>query len=360
MADMRLAQGRLHDAMDTYEHALQVATEHSAVTLRGTADMHVGMSELHREWGDTDAALHHLQVSKDLGEHIGLRQNPYRWRVAMARIREAQGEQEEALDLINEADQLYVGDFSPDVRPVPALRARMWLRQGRVDEALGWTRTRGLSADDDLMYLREYEHITLARTLLSRSTVEQDERALQEALRLLDRLLVAADTGGRTGSIIEILILLALAHETRDDIPQALVPLERALSLARPEGYVRIFADEGSPMARLLSAASTRGIMQDYTGHLLAAVDSTLPVTRQTPSSGDGIPAQSLVDPLSPREREVLHLIAQGLSNHEIGDRLYLALSTVKGHNREIFGKLGVQRRTEAVARARKLGLLEA
>ena len=157
------------------------------------------------------------------------------------------------------------------------------------------------------------------------------------------------------GSEIEILVLQALAHQVQEDTSSALIPLERALTLAEPEGYVRVFVDEGMPMAHLLSAAAAQGIFPDYTGKLLAVFE-----TEQQESEGKNYrpPAQPLIEPLSQRELEVLQLIAQGLSNREISERLFLALNTVKGHNRKIFGKLEVQRRTEAVARARELGLL--
>ena len=169
MADIRLVQGRLGEAMRTYEQALQRASEQDGPVLRGTADMYVGMSEVHRERGDLQAATQQLLRSQELGEHNGLPQNPYRWRVAMARIRQAEGDLGGALDLLNEAERLYVGDFFPNVRPVPALKARVWIAQGRLGEALGWAHEQGLSADDDLSYLREFEHITLARMLLARS-----------------------------------------------------------------------------------------------------------------------------------------------------------------------------------------------
>jgi len=157
------------------------------------------------------------------------------------------------------------------------------------------------------------------------------------------------------GSEIEILVLQALAHQVQDDTSSALISLERAFTLADPEGYVRVFVDEGMPMAHLLSAAAAQGIMPDYTGKLLAVFE-----TEKQESEGKNYrpPAQPLIEPLSQRELEVLQLMALGLSNREISERLFLALSTVKGHNRRIFGKLGVQRRTEAVARGRELSLL--
>ena len=197
LADIRRTQGRLGEAMRTYEQALQLAAEPGGPVLRGTADMHVGMSEVCRERDDLAAATQHLLRSQELGEHIGLPQHPYRWRVAMARIREAEGDLDGALDLLNEAERLYVGDFFPNVRPVPALRARVWIAQGRLGEALGWVREQGLSVDDDLSYLREFEHITLARVLLARYQGERAEASIHEATRLLERLLSAADWGNR-------------------------------------------------------------------------------------------------------------------------------------------------------------------
>ena len=160
------------------------------------------------------------------------------------------------------------------------------------------------------------------------------------------------------GSVIEILVLQALADEVQGDIPSALVPLERALTLAEPEGYVRIFVDEGRPMAQLLSEAAAQGIMPDYTGRLLAAFEAEEHESEDELHLPPSLPAPSLTEPLSQRELEVLRLIAQGLSNREIGERLFLAVITVKGHNRNIFRKLQVRRRTEAVVRARELDLL--
>ncbi len=350
LADIRIAQGRLREAVRTYEQSLRIVEEHGGLVW-GTTDLYVGLSELHRERNDLEAATELLMRSKELGEHVGLPETRYRWYVAMARIKEAQGDLDAALDLLDEAERWHIESPDPDVRPIAALKARVRIRQGRLDEASDWARERGLSDRDDLAYLREFEHITLARVLIARYKNERKEHLVREAVGLLERLRRAAEEGERTGSVVEILVLQALAHEARDDLPHALAPLGRALKLAEPEGYVRAFVDEGAPMARLLSEAASRGITPGYTGRLLAAFDA------RERESEDEL-HQPLVEPLSPRELEVLRLIAQGLSNAEIGGRLFLALDTVKGHNRKIFGKLGVRSRTEAVARARKLGLL--
>jgi LuxR family maltose regulon positive regulatory protein len=339
VADLRIVFGRLREAMHTFEQALQLTPGKGGPVLRGTADMYVGLSALHRERNDLRVARDLLLRSQELGERAALPQNPYRWRVAMARVREAEGDLAAADDLLGEAERLYVGDFSPDVRPVAASRARVWVAQGRTAEALGWVRQQGLSTEDDLSYLREFEHITLARVLLARGDTEP-------ALALLQRLLGAAESGGRTGSVIEILLLQALAGERTG--ADALVPLVRALELAEPEGYVRLFLDEGPPMATLLDAAAERGLAVPYAHQLLACFGRR----------DDDPAAPPIVDPLSRRELDVLRLLATELSGPEIAREFVVSLHTVRTHTKNIYAKLGVNSRRAAVRRADELGLL--
>jgi LuxR family maltose regulon positive regulatory protein len=349
LADIRIAQGRLHEAMSTYERGLQLATEHGAPVLRGAADMHVGMSGVLRERNDLDAARQHLQSSRDLGEHLGLDQNPYRWRVAAARIREADGDLGGALDELHEAERLYVSDYFPNVRPIAALKARVSVAQGRLGEAEGWAREEGLAAGGDLSYIQEFGHVTLARLLLARSEQERDEHAMRAALNLLERLLRAADEGGRRGTVIEVLVLQALAHQARGDLRAALLPLDRAVRLAEPEGYVRIFVDEGSPMTALLEAAAKHRIVPDYVGRLLTACGP----------GGDRAPRkQALIEPLSERELEVLRLLGSELGGPDIARELVVSLHTVRTHTKNIYAKLAVNSRRAAVRRAEELDLL--
>jgi LuxR family maltose regulon positive regulatory protein len=349
LADLRIAQGRLREAMSTYQRGLRVATEKVPPALRGAADMHVGMSQLCYERNELDAAMQHLLTSRQLGEHAGLPQNRYRWRVAMARIRAAEGDLSGALDLLNEADRLYVSDFSPDVRPVPALRARVWVAQGRLGEALGWAGERGLSVEDDVSYLREFEHLTFARVLLARCQAERPPGSVHEVASLVERLLRAAEEEARTGSVLEILILQALAQQTQGDIPAALASLQRALTLAEPEGYVRTFVDEGPPLASLLRAAAKQGMARSYVGSLLAAFDTT----------EDRKPVkQGLIEPLSVRELHVLRLLGTDLGGPDIARELVVSLNTVRTHTKNIYAKLGVNNRRAAVRRAQELDLL--
>jgi LuxR family maltose regulon positive regulatory protein len=349
LADIRSTQGRLGEALRTLEQALQLAGEQGGPVLRGTADMYVGMSEIARERDDLRAATQLLLRSQELGEHTGLPQNRYRWRVAMARVRQAEGDLHGALDLLNEAERLYVSDFFPNVRPVPAVRARVWIAQGRLGEALGWAREQGLSVDDDLSYLREFEHITVARLLLARYQDERAQRLMHEAAGLLERLLPAAETGGRTGRVIEILVLRALAHQALGDTPAALAALERAMMLAEPEDYVRVFADEGPPMTSVLRAAAKQGTRRDYARRLLAAVGTTETGSRTT---------LALIDPLSERELDVLRLLGTELDGPAIARELIVSLNTMRTHTKNIYAKLAVTNRRAAVRRAAELGLL--
>jgi len=355
LADIRITQGRLDDAHRSYQGALELASaELRGPVMRGTPDMLVGLSQIAFERNDLAAAAALLGRVDELGEHLGLPQHPYRWRVARARLREAEGDLAGALELLDEAERVYVGDFSPNVRPVPAMRARLLVVQGRVAEALDWARERGLSADDDLTYLREYEHVTLARVLLRQHLAERSESARRAAYALLDRLRIAAEEGGRNGTLIEILALQALAGRAehgRRDGSRALVPLDRALRLAEPEGYVRVFVGEGAPMATLLGAVVQENASWPYPRRLLDAYDDA-----GRTSATDTNPA--LVEQLSARELDVLRLLASDLDGPAIARELVVSLNTVRTHTKNIYAKLGVNTRRAAVSRAGELRLL--
>jgi LuxR family maltose regulon positive regulatory protein len=360
LATIRITQGRLREAMSIYERGLRLATEQGGPTLavRGAVDLYVGMSELHFEHNELQTATHLLLRSKELGEFNGLRQNRYRWRVAMARIRQAQGDRDGALELLHEAEQMYMSDFSPDVRPIAALKAQVWIAQGRLDEALDWARRQGVSAEDDLSYLHEFEHLTLVRLLLAQSRSDPKDHSIREVLGLLERLRKAAEEGGRLGSVIEILVLQALAHQRQGDIPAALTALERALQLAEPEGYLRIFLAEGVRMAQLIREAAERGTMPNYTGKLLLAFDADPPGQEGEAPHSASPASSSLIEPLSQRELDILRLFKTELSGPEIARELVIALSTVRTHTKSIYSKLNVNSRRAAVKRAIELGLI--
>lgn len=349
LASVQITQGRLREAMNTYDRALKGVTSNGSTTLRGAGDMHVGMSELYRERNDLNTASHHVQQSQVLGELVGLPQNRYRQRVAMARIMEAQGDFDGAITLLDDAERVYANDLFPNVRPIAALKARIWTAQGNLSKALDWARDQRLSVEDDLNYLREFEHITLARVMLAQQMLDRSDRTASEVTGFLERLLHTATQGGRTGSIIEILILLALSHQTQGNPDTALGAIERALMLAEPEDYVRIFVDEGPAMAALLEKALQRGITPHYARQLLRTFGN---VTDRTPVK------QNLIEPLSDRELEVLRLLETDLDGPELARELTVSLNTLRTHTKNIYTKLGVNSRRAAVRRAEELGLL--
>ena len=356
LADIEMTQGNLGDAQHTFERALALAGPGGS-GLRGTADMHVGLSRVARERGDLAGAADHLRRADQLGESAGLPQNPYRWRVAMAHLRAAEGDPTAAVALLEEADRVYVGDFSPDVRPVAAARARLLAAAGDVPGGLDWARRRGISATDAPTYVREYEHITLARVLLAQQATAGSGRPLVEATGLLDRLLEAAETGGRTGSVIEILILRALALARAGEQEQALLSLERAARLAEPEGYVRVFADEGSPLAGMLQSLARHHRNWTFVRHLAAVTARPDNPAAAKPGSGPDRAGHELVDPLSSRELDVLRFLASDLDGPAIARELGVSLTTIRTHTQHIYARLGVGSRRAAVRRAHQLNL---
>jgi len=278
---------------------------------------------------------------------------------------------------------VYAGDFFPNVRPIPAMRARVRNMQGRESEALAWARGRGLGVDDDLAYLTEYEHITLAQALVAQGLRNRDDAApsdaalsdtaradtaLADAARLLARLRVAAEMGGRTGSVIEILVVESLAQQASGDPSAALVTLRRALTLARPEGYVRTFANVGEPLIGPLKALaktlSTDATLAGYVRQLLAAIDGAGDGRLSGGRRGDSAPGAGqdhnhlIIEPLSARELDVLRLLRSELTGPEIARQLFVSLNTVRTHTKSIFAKLGVNNRRAAVRIADELGLL--
>jgi LuxR family maltose regulon positive regulatory protein len=349
LADIRLSQGRLREALRIYERGLALANKQDGPVLRGAADMHVGISGILRERNDLHGAAQQLLQSGNLGEENGLPQNRHRSRVVMAAIRQAEGDLDAALELLIEAERLYFGDFSPDVRPVAALKARAWIAQGRLSDASEWVSEHGLSAGDELSYAHEFEHGTLARLLLAQGRRDRSDYLLDEAADLLGRLLEAAEEGGRKGSAVEILVAQALVRHARDDVAGALGSLACAVTLAEPEGYVRVFIDEGLPMATLLRLAGKQPNAPDYVRQLLAAIAST---------QGRAPVHQALIEPLSERELEVLRLLESDLDGPGMARELTVSLATVRTHTRNIYAKLGVNSRRAAVRRATELGLL--
>jgi len=342
-ADILITQGRLRDAMQVYQTALSLAAEHGAE--QHTAHHHLGLGLLHHEMGEDEPAAHHLQKAFELGRQTTIVEWMYRKSLAQAYLKESEGDLRSALEMLNDAQRFYVRTPIPNLRPVEAMQARIHIKQNHLNKAQAWAHQSGLSLQDKPIFLNEFGYLTFARIMLAEN---QNDQHFQTMLQMLESLLKQAESQNRLRSRIDILITQALAFSAKDSA-KALAALEQALTLAEPEGYLRLFVDEGKPMAELLSKFKSSRLQQ-YANRILAALTPSI-----HPSS---FSIQPLIDPLSDRELEVLRLIAQGLSNQEITQKLVVALSTVKGHNLRIFAKLQAKSRTEAVARARELGLI--
>ncbi len=342
LADIQVAQGRLHDATHTFESALREAER--ADVVRGTADMHVGLSEISIDRHTLADAAHHLQRSAELGDVGGLPQHAYRWRVATARLRHAEGDLTAALALLDEAEPVYNTDFSPPIRPIPALKARVRLALGDIASARRWAADRGLSPADELSYLREFEHITLARILLA----DRDPDAfLDDALMFLDRLLAAAEAGQRESSAIELLVLQALAHHAEGDLATASDAVQQALVRSERENLLQVFVAEGEPMAALLRAATLYDRAVDRAQVVLAAIAGGARTTPTASSAASSSPG--LVEDLTSRELDVLRLLRSDLGGPDIARELMVSLNTMRTHTKNIYMKLGVTNRREAV-----------
>jgi LuxR family maltose regulon positive regulatory protein len=357
LGEVQRARGNLDAALATYRQALEVAGESGQTAHTGMA--HVGLAQVLYERNELTAALDHATRGITLCRQLAFTPPLAAGLAVVARIRQAHGDAAGALEAMDEAGRL---ELSPQVipllNPVPSQRARLLLAQGYVQAAAQWTTAAGLSPDDEPDYPREPAYLVLARVLLA-----QDDP--DPALTLLQRLLGAAATQGRPGSIIEIQALRALALAACGDHTSALGALTEALTLARRPGYVRVLADEGAPMRALLGQLSAARPGQQHAarrtdpGYLAALLRACVQADAAPPPQGRSAAAPpGLVEPLTDRELEVLRLLAAGKSNQRIARELVVALDTVKKHVTHILGKLGAANRTEAAARARQLGLI--
>ena len=357
LGQVQRAQGRLDAAAGTYQQALEITAPPGRPALPGAGAAHVGLAEVAYQRGELDAALEQLTQGIPLCRQFVFTQPLATGLATLAWIRQAQGDAAGAREAIGEAGRAAPGQDVPGLlNPVPAQRARLLLAQGDPAAAARWTQERGLAADDDPVYPREPGYLVLARVLLA-----QDRPG--PALALLDRLHAAAAAQGRAGSVIEAGALRALALAASGEEDAAVAALVKVLTLACPQGYVRVFADEGPPMAALLgrliaaqrSGSAAAGVPLGYLARLLRAFGSehAVPDTRPGTAAVPGI-----VEPLTSRELEVLGLLAAGRSNQAIAGQLVVTLNTVKKHVSHVLDKLGATNRTEAVARARELDLI--
>ena len=345
-------QGRLREAAKAQRRALQLASEKGDRPVPFVGIAHVGLSRLLYEWDDLDGAMRHAERGIELSRLGGLVEAIPAGLLILAQVHLARGQPDQAARLIQDTEQAaqrYENEYV--MARAAALRIRLWISSR--DRVPPDRRAQHLpDTTGGPNYLRELARIAQVRELMASSLAAAPNQGtgVRKALELLQQLREAAMSAGRVENTIEILVLQALALQMEGDADQALSALKHALSLAEPEGHVRTFVDEGEPMGRLLRRALSQGIAPGYVSRLLAAFGE---------SARPELPAaQALAEPLTERELDVLRLIAAGLSNREIAQELFIAVSTVKSHINHIYGKLDVRSRTQAVAKAQKLDLL--
>jgi LuxR family maltose regulon positive regulatory protein len=359
LGQVQRARGDLDAAAGTYQQVLEMTEPPGLLGLPGAGAVHVGLAEVAYQRNELGTALRHLTEGIALCRQLNFTQPLAEGLATLAWIRQANGDPAGALEAMSEAEEVGPGPgVTVLLNPVPAQQARLQLAQGNLAAAARWARERGLGPDDDPGYPREREYLVLARVLLAQDRPDP-------ALGLLERLHAVAATQGRTGSIIEIQALQALALAATGDEDAAVDELAQALMLACPEGYVRVFADEGAPMAALLARLvaaqkAGQGAASGVPLGCLAKVLRAFAEKEAAPGARRGAAAAvpGLADQLTARELDVLRLLAAGAPNPRIAEQLVVSLDTVKKHVSHLLGKLGAANRTEAVTRARELGLI--
>ncbi len=334
LGNVQEADNQLYQAAETYQRILDMAGDQP---LQIIYEAHLGLARVRYEWNELNAAEQHGRQSLDLARQYDKVIDRFIvCEVFLARLKLAQGDETGAAAILAQADQTArQKNFVFRLPEIAAAQALVLLRQGHLSAAAQLAQAYDLP--------------------LSQARVSLAQGNPSEALAALEPFRQQVEAKVWEDERLKVMILQAVALQAQGEKDKAVRLLGNALALAEPGGFIRIFVDEGLPMAQLLSEAAAQGIAPDYLSKLQAGFESE---AQKSEDKFSRPPAQSLIEPLSQRELEVLQLIAQGLSNREISERLFLALSTVKGHNLNIFGKLQVQRRTEAVARARALGLV--
>ena len=350
LGELRTLQGRLHEAKTTYEQAIEQTVDSTGTSMPVAGLAMIGLGNLLRERNELHSAETLLNDGIELVRNLGVIGTLDGY-IALARVKQAQGDPREAqkvMDTVHKIATRFDASELDDLM-VDLHRARLWLVQNQVQAAERWHDdwvARRQRTNEHLPYvLQELDQILHTRILLAKGK-------LDDCLKVTRQLQKNADKLGRNGVVLESLVLQCLAFSAKGDMEQALHSLEQALSFAEPQEYLRIFLDEGPPMAQLLYEAANRGVHREYVGRILSVFPPDRP--HQRPAGA----AEQLIEPLSQRELEVLQLLARGSSNKEVARQLFISLPTVKWHTSNIYGKLGVQNRNQAVAKARALGLL--
>ncbi|MFN2156303.1 MAG: LuxR C-terminal-related transcriptional regulator [Anaerolineae bacterium] len=346
-------QGSLGRAIQTHRNALQLALERSVEPVPVAGMAYVGLAGLLYERNDLDGARRCAEEGLELSRQARSVDTIEDACYTLALVHQATGDIDRALETIQEVKDVAQQHGHSDWLAIgAATRSQLWLRQGDLAAASHWAHESCRYASNTTDIAREFGEIARVRVLVARDRAGETASGdgAQQALHLLTTSLQAAEAAGRIGSVIRLRALQAVALQIQGKEHRSLAALEQVLALGEPEGYVRTFLDEGEPMARLLRQALSRGIAPNYVARLLAAFGE------EAELASPGM--EALVEPLTEREVEVLRLLVAGLSNAEIAEELVIAVSTVKSHVNHIYGKLGVENRTQAVIKVQELDLL--
>ncbi len=357
LALIKFNLGKLQEAIRLFEDSIKLAEKHDRTIFLGRADLYFGLAELELECGTLDLAKQSLSKGEDLLDQSSPSVSEYRRLLAISKIEELQGNLDEALNLIIRAEQFTMSDLVPNPRPIPALKARIWIKQNNVDAARIWIKEQALTPDDPLNYIVEFEHITLARLLITEYQQIRDDKTFQIAHNFLLRLSKEAQTTGRIGSLIEILVLQAILYFLQEKLESAVSLLVQALNYAEAEGFVRMFINEGQIMAELFNAAlksNAISMKQDPVYQFIHQLETNLGQN----DDEESVISQPLPDALSERELDVLRLLYTDMSGPEIANKLNVSLNTMRTHTKSIYTKLDVNGRRAAVSRSQELNLL--
>jgi LuxR family maltose regulon positive regulatory protein len=354
----RVLGGQLRQAYEDLQGAINLATIEDGKQYFVAGYAYVYLGGILYEWNDLADAKRYLLEGVEYCSMVGYIMDQVVGLVTLAQIYLVWGDWDAIQDVISDAINLRdrMKSYVYVRRWVENIQVRLWRAQGAWDQLIGWIQSCGMTIHDDLAYNRDLEHVILARALLYAGGQQPESSYLKDAQALLSRLLEKAEAANWGGKVIEILVLQALVFQARGENQSALTHLMKAITRAEPEGYVRIFVDEGPPLQALLHHSSPQVTATAYVKKLMAAFEPQ-EILDQHRSTVQG-PSPPLLEPLSSRELEVLHLLAEGMTNQEIALELIIALTTAKKHVSNIIGKLGVTNRTQAVARARELNLI--
>jgi len=347
LGQLQVLQGSLYQADNTYRQALksgaQITGKHSPVA--GIAE--IGLGILYYEWNELEKSHQHFIAGIELGKQWNNSEILLAGHFGLARLDLTQGNFARAFALLKELETILSDNQAQMLLPaVHAFRARLWIYQGNLTDANRWLQSANLQLDGTLTYLQESDYITYARFLIA-------GQQWDDADRLISHLIEFADSGNRNTRIIELLILQSLVQQGQGQSRRAEETLARALKIAEPEGYIRTFLDEGPALVALLYPLVADATSSAYTREILRAFRMQEIESQEIEDS-----QSDLIEPLSDREIEVLQCLAEGLSNREIALKLTVSLSTIKTHTRNIYGKLGVNSRTQAIAQAKIWGLI--